>query len=265
MWGGLPLRLAQRRPCLAAPPRNARFWFGGGKVRNKKKKNQEETQGVWGKGGERLFCTFFCPWLCESLLSFINGSGSWKPSVWRETTGEVGSKGSKKAPKGDGGGKPECAVPLSHSRLLCRGECGTAELARGRRGVAVFEQGSGAITFFSSSVSSKHSSPPSRLSLHPTSLSFNPAHVFLFKGCSADEYDWHLQPPLDFQLKPLEWRRSWAAKGRAVFFFGFAGGMAQLWIYAASAQDFSLWIGARIVETMLGRGLFSESIMKLCN
>lgn len=71
--------------------------------------------------------------------------------------------------------------------------------------------------FFSSSVSSKHSSPPSPLSLHPTSLSFNPAHVFLFKGCSADEYDWHLQPPFDFQLKPLEWRRSWDAKGRAVF------------------------------------------------
>lgn len=47
--------------------------------------------------------------------------------------------------------------------------------------------------------------------------------MFLFKGCSADEYDWHLQPPLDFQLKPLEWRRSWAAKGRAVFFF--------LWVY----------------------------------
>lgn len=48
--------------------------------------------------------------------------------------------------------------------------------------------------------------------------------MFLFKGCSADEYDWHLQPPLDFQLKPLEWRRSWDAKGRAVFSFGLLGG-----------------------------------------
>lgn len=56
------------------------------------------------------------------------------------TTGKSGSKSSKKAPKGDGEGRGTAGTP--HSALcrgcFCSGECGTAALAGGRRGVAVF-------------------------------------------------------------------------------------------------------------------------------
>lgn len=209
-------------PALRLHPEMHDFSLGMEKseIENKPKKKFQECR----ERQNDYFGPFFAR-LCESPFSFINGSDTRKPFIQRETK-QLERLAPRAPKKSDGEGEAgACCAPVP-LRAALPWECGTAELAGGRQGVAVFEQGSGAITlfFFSSTVSSKHSSPPSPLSLHPTSLSFSPAHVFLFKGCSADEYDWHLQPPLDLQLKPLEWRRSWAAKGRAVCSLGLLGG-----------------------------------------
>lgn len=161
---------------------------------------------LWGKGGSRgLLCTFRGPCWRERLLSFINDSDSREPLVRSEIEGLGLARG---LPKGEGEPSPS------------RRECGTAGLP----GVAVFERRSGAETFFLLLLFQVNTLPRPPLAPSTPPPSFSPAHVFLFKGCSADEYDWHLQPPLDFQLKPLEWRRSWAAKGRAVSSLGLLGG-----------------------------------------
>lgn len=60
------------------------------------------------------------------------------------TTGGVGSKGSEKAPKGDGEEEARALCALSRSGCSA---VGNAEL-RSWRGAALLERGSGAITFF---------------------------------------------------------------------------------------------------------------------
>lgn len=124
--------------------------FGLGVEKSEIKRTQEETPGVWGKGRRTVILHLFSTPLCESLLSFINGSDSRKPTVQREAEQleRLAPRAPKRRRRAMERGKPARAVPWSRSGLLCRGECGTAELAGGRRGVAVFEQGSGAITFF---------------------------------------------------------------------------------------------------------------------
>lgn len=91
---------------------------------------------MWGKGRTRaLFCTFRGPCWRERLLSFINGSDSRKPSLRGEIKQlRVGSEGcsgaverGSRAPSRRGNAEPRG----------CRG-----------RGAAVWEQRSGAITFF---------------------------------------------------------------------------------------------------------------------
>lgn len=115
----------------------------------KSKKTKKKLQECGGRKESGYFAPFFAR-LCESLLLFINDSGSRKPSVQRgtEQLERLAPRAPKRCRKAMERGKLERAVPLSRSGLLCRRECGTAELAGGRRGVAVCEQGSGAVTFF---------------------------------------------------------------------------------------------------------------------
>lgn len=64
-----PPGLVWQPACFTAPPQNARFLFGGGKIKNKqtnRKPTREQPEDCGGKGAEGLFCAFFHPCLYES-------------------------------------------------------------------------------------------------------------------------------------------------------------------------------------------------------
>jgi len=121
----------------------------GWKSQKSKKNPRNSSRGVGEGKPTAILHLCSPPFECEPTLIH---KWLWQPKALgmkrNQAAGEVGSKGSKKTPKANGEGQPERTVPLFRCSLLCRGECGTAELAGGRRGVAELQQGSGAITFF---------------------------------------------------------------------------------------------------------------------
>lgn len=141
-------------PCDSS--QSAQFWFGGRRIQkksnqNKKKKKKKRTRTPKKSlraAGE---------WRRTVILHLFSSAFVWEPAVihkwlWQPSTfsttekqaGRTGSKSSKKAPKGDGEGSgTHRAQPGTLCCALLRGcfytgECGTAEPAGGRQGVAVF-------------------------------------------------------------------------------------------------------------------------------
>lgn len=138
--------LAPRHACLprgSTPQYTISVW---GWKSQKSKKHMKLLQERGGREENGYFFAFFSPLFVQEPT--LIHKRHWQPKALgakrNRTTWEVGSKGSEKAPKGDGEG--EARVLCALSRLGCSA-AGNAEL-RSWRGAALFEQGSGAITFF---------------------------------------------------------------------------------------------------------------------
>lgn len=150
-----PPCLVQQCACPVTPPRVHSFDLEVEEFKksnqNKKKKKKKRTRTPKKSlraAGE---------WRRTVILHLFSSAFVWEPAVihkwlWQPSTfsttekqaGRTGSKSSKKAPKGDGEGSgTHRAQPGTLCCALLRGcfytgECGTAEPAGGRQGVAVF-------------------------------------------------------------------------------------------------------------------------------